>query len=289
MSFKSKKHCYIGKFINSALIAIVLTLNACNMGYKKFYKQEVKLAAQNKQTGQSDILLEKDLTNLPDAVKKYLRYTGCVGKPKVQSVYIKASGKIRSKPTDGWMNFTSEQHNFFANPGRFFYIKARKAGIPATGLHTYKNQTATMEIKIAGLFKVVDAKGQEMNQGETVTVLNDMCFMAPASLIDKNIQWQEIDPLHVKAQYSNGNITVGAILTFDTEGRLIDFLSNDRFETTDGKVYKNYPWRTPVKEYGNFNGYRLPSKADVIYVHPEGDFCYGEFQLMEIIYNQIIL
>lgn len=259
------------------------------MGYKKLYKQEVNLANQKSQVKQTDILEEKDIVHLPDAVKKYLRYTGSLGKPKIQSVYIKASGKIRSKPTDDWMNFTSEQHNFFGNPARFFYIKAKKTGITAAGLHVYKNQTATMEIKVAGLFKVVDAKGLEMNQGETVTVLNDMCFMAPASLTEKNIQWEEIDPLHVKARYTDGNITVEAILTFDSEGRLIDFISNDRFETSDGKIYKNYAWRTPVKEYGTFNGYRLPSKADVIWVHPEGDFCYGEFRLEEIIYNKIIL
>jgi hypothetical protein len=146
-----------------------------------------------------------------------------------------------------------------------------------------------MEIKIAGIFKVVDAKGPEMNQGETVTVLNDMCFMAPASLIDKNIHWEEIDPLHVKARYTNDIITVEAILTFDPDGRLVDFISNDRFETADGKNYKNYPWRTPVKEYGTFNGYRLPSKADVIWVYPGGEFCYGMFDLEEITYNKIIL
>ena len=52
----------------------------------------------------------------------------------------------------------------------------------------YKDEKAIMVIKLAGLFKVVNAKGVEMNQGETVTVFNDMCCMAPATLIDKDIQ-----------------------------------------------------------------------------------------------------
>ena len=259
------------------------------MGYKNLYNQEVNLANQKSSIKQIDILEDTDMAHLPDIVKKYIFYTGSVGKPEVQSVYIKASGKIRFKPTDGWMNFRSEQHNFFGNPGRYFYIKAKKAGIPAAGLHVYKNQTATMEIKVAGLFKVVDAKGLEMNQGETVTVLNDMCFMAPASLIDRNIQWEETDPLQVKARYTNGTITVEAILTFDPDGRLVDFISNDRYESADGKIYRNYPWRTPIKENGTFNGYRLPCKADVIWVYPGGEFCYGEFDLEEITYNKIML
>jgi len=255
------------------------------MSYRKVYKQEVRSAFKNQTAMTYGNLEETDIANLPDAVKEYIRFTGSVGKPKVQNVFIRATGKIRSKPTDGWMSFSSEQYNFFGNPCRFFYIKAKKSGVPAAGLHVYKDRKASMEIKVAGLFKVVDARGKEMDQGETVTLFNDMCFMAPATLADKRIRWEEISPLRIKAKFTNGNITIEALLSFDNDGRLVDFISNDRFETTDGKVYKNYPWRTPVLEYGNFNGYRLPSKADVIYVYPEGDFCYGKFELKEIRYN----
>ena len=72
---------------------------------------------------------------------------------------------------------------------------------------------------------------------------------------------------------------------FDEEGKLENFLSYDRFETSDGKIYHNFPWETPVKEYRKFGDYYLPSKADVIYKRPEGDFCYLEFMLEDIKYN----
>lgn len=255
------------------------------MRYKKIYKKEVSSVLQSQMEIKSDLITDADLEGLPDLVRKYLYFTGSVGKPKIRNVFIRAKGKIRSGPDDSWMSFISEQYNFFENPARFFYIKARKAGIPASGLHIYRDETASMQIKLAGLFKVVDARGPEMNQGETVTVLNDMCFMAPASLISKRIRWEEIDSQNVKAVFNNGKITVSAVLTFHYDGSLQDFISNDRFETVDGKVYRNYPWRTPVKEYGSFNGYRLPSKADVIYVRPAGEFCYGLFDLTEIRYN----
>ena len=71
-----------------------------------------------------------------------------------------------------------------------------------------------MLIKIFGLFTVVNAKGKEMNQGETVTLFNDMCFMAPASLIDRNIEWEEIDNITVDANFTNDNITISARLFF---------------------------------------------------------------------------
>jgi len=167
------------------------------------------------------------------------------------------------------MPLKSVQYNFTDKPTRLFYIVTKKKGIPAKGIHLYRDQKAIMLIKLFGLFTVVNAKGEEMNQGETVTVFNDMCFMAPASLIDSNIQWKEIDDLTVDAKFTNGNITISATLFFTEEGKLVNFLSNDRFETTDGKTYINNPWITPVTGYTDINGYRLPTSAKLIYKRPD--------------------
>ena len=252
---------------------------------KKKYLNEVASRFREEKKYSKDVLTENDMFHLPEPVKKYIRYAGFVGKEKISNVFLKASGQIRSSEKSGWMQFTSEQYNFFESPFRAFYIRAVKMGVPAVGLHLYKNETATMVIKLLNLFTVVDAKGPEMNQAETVTVLNDMCFMAPGSLISKNITWKTMDASQVKAKFINGQITVSAILTFDEEGKLVNFLSFDRFDT-DGKTYTNLPWETPVTEYRTVNGFRLPSKADVIYKRPEGDFCYLEFRLEEIKYNE---
>jgi len=252
---------------------------------KKKYLNEVSSRLRQENFYSTDVFTENDMQHLPEPVKKYIRFAGFVGKEKISNVFLKGSGQIRSSEKSGWMQFTSEQYNFFDSPFRAFYIRAVKMGVPAVGLHLYKNEKASMVIKLLNLFTVVDAKGPEMNQAETVTVLNDMCFMAPGSLINRNITWETMDSGQVKATFTNGQITVSAILTFDEEGKLVNFLSFDRFETSDGKIYINNPWETPVKEYRTVNGYRLPSKADVIYKRPEGNFCYLEFRLEEIKYN----
>jgi hypothetical protein len=158
-------------------------------------------------------------------------------------------------------------------------------GIPAIGNHIYRNQKATMLIKILGFFTVSDAKGWQMDQGETVTVFNDMCFIAPASLIDKRIEWKEIDAESVSARFTNGGISISATLFFNGKGELVNFISNDRFETEDGKSYFSYPWSTPVISYTDINGYYLASGAKLIYKHSDEDFCYGEFRLASLEYN----
>jgi len=252
---------------------------------KKLFKTEVEAGLKRQQPFKPQILIDNDLAHLPVIVKKYLRYVGAIGKEKVNNLKLSFEGVIRSKPTDGWMKLKANQFSFFDVPTRIFYIKATKMGIPAVGIHLYKNRIAIMVIKLLGLFKVVDAKGPEMDQGETVTFFNDMCFMAPATLISKNIEWKEIDPLTVEAKFINGNITIGATLSFKENGELINFVSKDRFETADGIHYFNYPWSTPTGEYKEINGYRLASSAKTIYHRPNEDFCYGEFFLKSIEYN----
>jgi len=252
---------------------------------KKQFIKEVATGIERTNALPDEILTEKDMEHLPQLVQKYIRYVGAVGKPRVKNMRVEFTGKIRGNPEDGWMKFKSIQYNFFDEPTRAFYIIARKMGIPAFGFHLYKNKTAIMVIKLAGLFKVVDAKGPEMDQGETVTVFNDMCLMAPASLISKNIQWEEVDSNTVKAKFTNGDITIGATLKFNEKGELINFISPDRYECNDGIHYFNYPWSTPVANYKEINGYRIFTFGKTIYHRSNVDFCYGEFNLSGISYN----
>ena len=153
------------------------------------------------------------------------------------------------------------------------------------GYHSFIGKNAIMLIKLASLFKVVDARGEKMNQGETVTMLNDICLMAPAVLIDSSIKWETIDSLTAKAWFTNKGITISATLFFNEKGELVDFSSDDRFMSADGKEYLNYRWTTPAKNYKEFDGRKLPTLGLTIWHTPNGEFQYGEFNLVKIEYN----
>lgn len=270
--------------IPNVIILIALILAAANYFLEREFISAVDNNFKHNNEVTNEILSEADIQHLPSIVQKYIRYTGSVGKEKVYNFKAEFSGGIRSNPDEEYMQLKSVQYNFMKKPARLFYIEAKKKGIPAVGIHIYQNEKAIFKIKLLSLFTVVDASGEKMDQGETVTVFNDMCFMAPATLIDNRITWESIDDLTVKAFFTNGKIKISAILYFNEKGELINFVSNDRYET-DGKNYKNYPWSTPVKSYVDINGYRLPASADLIYSKPDGEFTYGQFQLNDIKYN----
>lgn len=158
-------------------------------------------------------------------------------------------------------------------------------GIPIEGLHRYVGSAASMQIKVASLFEIVNAQGPEMNRSETVTLFNDMCFLAPATLIDKNIQWQDIGSATVNATYMNRGNTIKATLFFNEDGELINFSSEDRSESADGKSFTNYKWSTPLSNYRDFKGRKVASHGEAVWHKPDGKYTYAKIDLEQINYN----
>lgn len=251
--------------------------------FRSIYRREVERGLRRPAT--LPPVTEEDLAPLPAAVRRYLRLTGSVGRSRVRDFQARFRGAIQTRPGARWMPFVVEQTNFFDEPGRLFLIESRLFGIPFDGLHVYLGTTATMRVRVASLFTVVDARGPEMNQGETVTMLNDRCVLAPATLLDPAIRWDELDPLRVKATFANAGNTVSAELRFDAAGELTNFASDDRFRSSDGKTYERLRWTTPVREYRDYGGRRVAALGEAAWTTPEGEQPYGRYELLDIAYN----
>ena len=262
---------------------IISILNSLPSSFANLYKSEVRKGLAN--TASMPIVREEEIAHLPAPVQKYLRYAGVIGKPHVRNMRVRCTGQIRPKMEGGWIDFESQQYNFFDNPARLFFIQSSMYGLPFDGLHAYVGPTAIMQIKVAAMLLVVDAKGPEMNQGETVTMFNDICVMAPATLINKNIQWESIDSLTTKATFTHQGNTISAKLYFNENGELVNFISDDRYQSEDGKVYGKYRWSTPMKNYKDFGGIKIASYGEASWQMPSGEFVYGKFNILDIEYN----
>jgi len=259
---------------------IILTAAVLSWGsyhFEKGYQQDVKENLQRTNMSKTDLLTETDLLPLPEPVQRYLKYAGVLNKPKLKNMRIAFEGQMREKGKD-YFPFTCVQYNYFDEPTRLFFMKAKMKGITVPGYHKYNNATALMDIRLFGFVPVVKKSGRDMDQAETVTLFNDMCLMAPATLIDKRIIWQAIDSLSAKATFTNHTITISAILYFNTQGQLIDFISNDR-------DVNHYPFSTPVSNYKNINGINIMTYGETIWHYPDGNFVYGKFNLKSIGYN----
>jgi len=154
------------------------------------------------------------------------------------------------------------------------------------GYHRYVGSSASMRVKAAALVTVAAADGPDMTHGETVTLFNDMCVMAPATLIDPAIVWKPVDAQAVRARFTNAGQTIEAVLAFHHGGELANFWSDDRFQSSaDGKTMKRVRWSTPVGPYRSFDGVRLPSGGEARWHEADADYAYIELTIDEVHYN----
>jgi hypothetical protein len=266
--------------IPNVIILSILLLNMSVYYFEQSFKNDVAYNFIYNNRSNNEILTENAIIHLPTSVQKYLEYVGVIGKPPTENFYVIFDGIMRDKEKE--LSFTSEQYNFFQEPSRLFFMKGKMYGVTVPGYHRYMNQEASMDIKLFGWIHLVKEKNDIMFKSETVTTFVEMCYYAPSSLVDRRIVWEEIDDFTAKAYFTNKNTTIAATLFFNSEGQLINFISDDRYDISD---MKNYRFSTPVSNYQNINGYNLPTDIELIWHYPEGEFVYGELNLKHIEYN----
>jgi hypothetical protein len=235
-----------------------------------------------------DVVTEADLAPLPPPLRQYLRRAGVVGRPHVQGFEARFHGRIRNGLDGPWMEFVAEQRTVIAPPARLFLIDASRAGIPFQALHAFVGPDATMRVRVGQLVEVVNARGPEMNRSETVTFFNDLCVLAPGALVDVAVRWEALDPGSVRATYTQGSETISAVLTFDAQGDLAGFVSDDRYMSADGKTHVKHPWSTPVRNFRDYAGGRLARNGEAIWKLPDRDFTYGEFVLESLVTDPVV-
>jgi hypothetical protein len=143
-----------------------------------------------------------------------------------------------------------------------------------------------MQVKMVGAIPMVHARGEVMDRSEAVTIFNDMCLLAPATLLDPRIAWEPVDARAVRARFTDGEQTIFATLLFGDDGLLTNFISDDRSRSSaDGKTFTRIRFSTPVRDSRDFGPARLGAHGDARWTLPDGEFTYGEFDLQEVQYN----
>jgi hypothetical protein len=229
---------------------------------------------------------EADLAHLPLPVQRYLRAVGVVARPKVTDYRVRFRGRIRSSPRARWMPFVADQQSFSHPPTRLFLMHARMFGLPVQAFHQLLDGRARMRVAALGMVPMIDATGDVLDRSEAVTLFNDMCLLAPATLLDASVSWEPVDAKTVRAQFSNQWHRISATLMFGDDGLLTNFISADRSRaSSDGKVFTPLRFSTPVHAYRAFGLARLASEAEARWLLPDGEFTYAEFGVESVEYN----
>lgn len=227
----------------------------------------------------ADTLTEEDIAHLPKPVREYIALTGSIGRPIVTEITMRFDAEMYDAPNAAGMPGPVLQYERFDTPERLFLMTSRMKGLPVAVLHDFGRDGATMRVRLAGLFNVVDIGGPELTRTETVTILNDLAFFAPSRLVDPRLDWTEIDERRAGVTYTVGDNAVSAELIFNAAGELVDFVSEDRGMLEKDGTLRILRWSTPLGNYRDFGGWRLASEGEAIWHLPQGPFRYGYLRL----------
>jgi hypothetical protein len=246
-------------------------------------KEIEKIFAQRPEQKQV-IVTEEMLQKLPDPVKRYLLYAGVVGKPIVQTVRLKQVGKIRKDTKQPWMNFDAKQY-YSVNPPSFVWIAyMRIFGLPIVRVRDcYMEGKGSMLIKALSLFTVGNSTGKEMDQGAMMRYLNEMVWF-PSAYLGKNISFEPIDSNSVRITLNDMGKSITATMYFDDEGKLTNFTAPRYRDMGNGK-FELENWSTPIREYVEFGGLKLPLKGLGVWNLKEDDLEYIDVTVTDLEHN----
>jgi len=253
------------------------------LGTTKFFRDKVRSELHQLSDVKEKLIDEKDLVNLPELLQNYLKRVGVVGQPRIRYFQVTMSGKMKLDPDKSYAPVKAKQYTFVDSGTRVFLMSMNYKGIPISGVHYYTSKDALMKIKLLDILKVVDQSGESMHKAETVTYFNDLCIMAPGGLIEENIKWEILGGKRLKGTLKKHGCEVSAILHFNSEGMLENFVSEDRLDVS--REYPRVAWSTPMTEFNPINTFYLPNVGSAVWHYPEGDFTYIHLQVENVIVN----
>jgi hypothetical protein len=277
----------LGWVVLTVALVFSSALCALQFGLRRFdrlVKGDVEaLLARATTTAREVVVTEGMLKDLPEPVRRYLKHTGIVGKPSVDTVYLEQKGQMYLGSKQGWVPLDAEEHYTVQPPGFVWDVTIHKGPLPiARGRDTYAGGEGRMLIKAGSLFPVVDDKGPEMDQGSMMRYLSEMIWF-PTAFLDDNISFEPIDDESARVTLTDGAKSVSATMYFDKAGKVTDFVAK-RYRTVEGG-YDLETWSAPVYEYGELAGLKLPLRGGAVWNLPEGDLKYADITITHLEYN----
>lgn len=213
--------------------------------------------ASKKRVKPGSLITREMVDALPVPVARYLSYSGVVGKPAVGSVWIRQTGRMRSASDKPWMPITAVEAYSIDPPGFDWKGTVRLGGIPLIRPHdVYAGGRGRMQVTLAGLIKLWDLEGDQMDQGSLMRYLNEMVWF-PTAFLGANTTWSPIDERSAQVSISDHGRTATASMHFDELGRPADFVAH-RYRHLGKGRFSWEEWATPFTEHGEFGGFRLP-------------------------------
>lgn len=265
------------------LFALLVSLSGCAFN-KKIARETHGILANTNNTFSREVGVE-DLSETPDAVKKWLTSAGAIGKTIPNTVYLRQNFKMKLKPEQkDWHQATAEQYFTIENPAFIWTVELKMSPfIQIRGRDKFVEGKGEMQMKMNSIINLGKETGEKMDEGTLQRYLSEMVWF-PSAAIMPYITWEEVDSLTAKATMNYQDTTGSGIFYFNEEGDFTKF-STMRYMGNDSNAQR-YEWVITVDDYAEFEGLKIPSKCRATWKLDEGDWTWCIIEIMDLSYNK---
>jgi hypothetical protein len=187
---------------------------------------------------------------------------------------LRQHGEIRMAPDKPWLPFEAEQWFDAAGLDFRWTARARLARIlPVKVLDAFERGHGLLSVRMAGIVPLARAQGPQVDRGEVMRALAEMPWRPTGFAEAPQLVWSAPSPQTLRAGFDAGGIRCYVDFEVDAEGRVLSSGAPDRPRTL-GKASVSTPWRGTFAEYKSFDGLRVPTRAGVAWLQPDGPFTY---------------
>ncbi len=211
---------------------------------------------------------------LPAPARKYFVYALKENQQFISYARLKHSGEF--KPSKKWTPIKGEEYFTVNPPGFVWFGKVRFISAKDTFLGGF----GRMQIKLLSIIRLVDAKGEEFNQGELVRWLSETPWFPTALLPSENLRWEPIDIDSAKVSLTDHGKTVDGYFFFDEKGQITKFKAKRYGE---GKLQN---WICQYSDYREVEGMQIPFYAEASWNSEAEADKYAKFRIEKIEYGE---
>ena len=278
-------------FIVLAIIVMYLAIPGGRLWNQYLADVKSSLIETNRQGSIQSIFTEDYVAELPALLRQHIINGGYMGKPSMDNMLIYFHNtKFRISAGKKPIKIKFMQVNFVNRPDRHAFLTGRIAGIPLHAKDSVLDGFGSMTGVLAKQFQLFCSTGPEMNQGQLITVLADAVYM-PSLFLQEYVSWTVVDDCTIEGEISWKGVTAKGRFTFDNNGNIIRFDTNDRYMDENGKGSSLVPWYVTYFDYKEQNGYFQPGSVSVNWILSDGDDTYFVSDHIEVQYsiNEAIL
>lgn len=237
----------------------------------KFLSQMKERMDQSKSC--QDVCTLEEIMQLPQPLQTYCSYIGLENFPKYQVVNVvfhdtsfvfnTESEQVITMDYDLWLFYDELFRSAFCSSSMF--------GIPFEGVDFMsENQSGGMKGFLAKCIPLFNESSKQGFRAGLISWFAESIVINPSVLFSPYVSFEEIDDTHVKATVTYQGVSGSGIITFNEEGAITEFYSDERQEEIiDGEMMK-LGWKCYCENYEERNGIKMIAKVRSTKVFPNG-------------------